>query len=54
MAAKGITAGRERYYRRNIALGDGAQGSALTVSSAVPGVPPGVWHGQAARALLGM
>ncbi|KOV92852.1 MobF family relaxase, partial [Streptomyces sp. NRRL WC-3723] len=51
MAVKGITAGRERYYRRNIALGDGAQGSAPTVSSAVPGVPPGVWHGQAARAL---
>ncbi|MEU7306133.1 MobF family relaxase [Streptomyces sp. NPDC007206] len=51
MAVKGITAGRERYYRRNIALGDGAQGGALTVSSSVPGVPPGVWHGQAARAL---
>lgn len=51
MAAKGIRAGRERYYRRNIALGDGAQGMELTVSSAVPGVPPGVWHGQAAAAL---
>ncbi|MET7490541.1 MobF family relaxase, partial [Streptomyces sp. NPDC005538] len=51
MAAKGITAGRERYYRRNIALGDGAQGTELTVSSSVPGVPPGVWHGQAAAAL---
>ncbi|MEV4868517.1 MobF family relaxase [Streptomyces syringium] len=51
MAAKGITAGRERYYRRNIALGDGAQGTEPTVSSAVPGVPPGVWHGQAAAAL---
>ncbi|MEU5196073.1 MobF family relaxase [Streptomyces scabiei] len=51
MAAKGITAGRERYYRRNIALGDGAQGTELTVSSSVPGVPPGVWHGQGARAL---
>ncbi|OEJ23054.1 hypothetical protein AR457_38330 [Streptomyces agglomeratus] len=51
MTAKGITAGRERYYRRNIALGDGAQGSEPTVFSAVPGVPPGVWHGQAARAL---
>lgn len=51
MTAKGITAGRERYYRRDIALGDGAQGSAPTVSSNVPGVPPGVWHGQAARAL---
>ncbi|MFB6984596.1 MobF family relaxase [Streptomyces sp. NPDC056297] len=46
-----ITAGRERYYRRNIALGDGAQGTELTVSSVVPGVPPGVWHGQAAAAL---
>ncbi|MFF8618814.1 MobF family relaxase [Streptomyces sp. NPDC015350] len=51
MTAKGITAGRERYYRRNIALGDGAQGTEPTVSSAVPGVPPGVWHGQAAAAL---
>ncbi|MFF1680738.1 MobF family relaxase [Streptomyces sp. NPDC058256] len=51
MTAKGITAGRERYYRRNIALGDGAQGSEPTVSSNEPGVPPGVWHGQAARAL---
>ncbi|MET8816394.1 MobF family relaxase [Streptomyces sp. NPDC004549] len=51
MAAKGIRAGRERYYRRNIALGDGAQGTELTVSSSVPGVPPGVWHGQAAAAL---
>ncbi|MFI6278048.1 MobF family relaxase [Streptomyces sp. NPDC050988] len=51
MTATGITAGRERYYRRNIALGDGAQGSVLTVSSSVPGVPPGVWHGQAAQAL---
>ncbi|MFD7861593.1 MobF family relaxase [Streptomyces sp. NPDC059783] len=51
MTAKGITAGRERYYRRNIALGDGAQGTEPTVSSSVPGVPPGVWHGQAAEAL---
>ncbi|MCX4826947.1 relaxase domain-containing protein [Streptomyces sp. NBC_01142] len=51
MTANAFTAGRERYYRRNIALGDGAQGTELTVSSSVPGVPPGVWHGQAARAL---
>ncbi|MEV0965513.1 MobF family relaxase [Streptomyces sp. NPDC049910] len=51
MTAKGITAGRERYYRRNIALGDGAQGTEPTVSSSVPGVPPGVWHGRAAAAL---
>ncbi|MFF2205185.1 MobF family relaxase [Streptomyces sp. NPDC058145] len=51
MAAKAITAGRERYYRRDIALGDGARGTELTVSSSVPGVPPGVWHGQAAAAL---
>lgn len=51
MTATGITAGRERYYRRNIALGDGAHGSALTVSSSVPGVPPGVWHGRGAAAL---
>ncbi len=51
MTATGITAGRERYYRRDIALGDGAQGRALTVSSAVPGVPPGVWHGQGADVL---
>ncbi|WP_331725947.1 MobF family relaxase [Streptomyces sp. NBC_00470] len=49
MTATGITAGRERYYRLNIALGDGASGSEPTVSSAVPGVPPGVWHGQGAR-----
>ncbi|WP_241720655.1 MobF family relaxase [Streptomyces lydicus] len=51
MTAKGLTAGSERYYRRNIALGDGAQGSTPTVSSNVPGVPPGLWHGQAARDL---
>ncbi|EGE39527.1 TrwC relaxase [Streptomyces sp. ACT-1] len=51
MTVKGITAGQERYYRRNIALGDGAQGTEPTVSSSVPGVPPGVWHGQAAAAL---
>ncbi|MFI1701417.1 MobF family relaxase [Streptomyces bobili] len=51
MTAIGITAGRERYYRRNVAVGDGAQGTELTVSSSVPGVPPGVWHGQAAQAL---
>lgn len=51
MAAKAITEGREGYYRRNIARGDGAQGTELTISSSVPGVPPGVWHGQAAAAL---
>lgn len=51
MTAKGITAQGERYYRRNIALGDGAQGSEPTISSTVPGVPPGTWHGQAARDL---
>ncbi|MYS33446.1 conjugative relaxase-like TrwC/TraI family protein [Streptomyces sp. KhCrAH-43] len=51
MTANAFTAGRERYYRRNIARGDGAPGAELTVSSSVPGVPPGVWHGQAARAL---
>ncbi|MEU7306299.1 MobF family relaxase [Streptomyces sp. NPDC007206] len=51
MTATGFTAGRERYYRRDIALGDGARGIEPTVSSAVPGVPPGVWHGQAARVL---
>ncbi|MGZ2361686.1 relaxase domain-containing protein [Streptomyces sp. 372A] len=51
MTANALTAGRERYYRRNIARGDGAPGAELTVSSSVPGVPPGVWHGQAARAL---
>ncbi|MFF8431743.1 MobF family relaxase [Streptomyces sp. NPDC016566] len=51
MTAHTVTEGRERYYRLGIALGDGAQGGELTVSSGVPGVPPGVWHGQAARAL---
>ncbi|WP_331725298.1 MobF family relaxase [Streptomyces zaomyceticus] len=51
MTANAFTAGRERYYRRNIARGDGAQGAELTVSSSVPGVPPGVWHGQGAHAL---
>ncbi|MFJ6687112.1 relaxase domain-containing protein [Streptomyces werraensis] len=51
MTVKGSTAGRERYYRRNIALGDRAPGAELTVSSSVPGVPPGVWQGQAAQAL---
>ncbi|MFI5867128.1 MobF family relaxase [Streptomyces sp. NPDC051546] len=51
MTANAFTAGRERYYWRNIARGDGAPGAELTVSSSVPGVPPGVWHGQGARAL---
>ncbi|MEU2057144.1 MobF family relaxase [Streptomyces bungoensis] len=51
MTANAFTAGRERYYRRGIARGDGAPGAELTVSSSVPGVPPGVWHGQAAAAL---
>ncbi|MFC5905347.1 MobF family relaxase, partial [Streptomyces zhihengii] len=51
MTAKAFTAGRERYYRRNVARGDGAPGAELTVSSSVPGVPPGVWHGQGAQAL---
>ncbi|MFH8260532.1 MobF family relaxase [Streptomyces roseolus] len=51
MTVKGITAGQERYYRRNIALGDGAQGAEPTVSFSEPGVPPGAWHGQAAHAL---
>ncbi|MGX1886793.1 MobF family relaxase [Streptomyces sp. NPDC055287] len=51
MTAKGITAKGYRYYRRNIAAGAGAQGSEPTVSSSAPGVPHGVWHGQAARAL---
>jgi len=51
MTVKGITAKGERYYRRNIAAGDGARGSEASVSSSVPGVPPGQWHGQAARAM---
>ncbi|MFG3207376.1 MobF family relaxase [Streptomyces sp. NPDC048192] len=51
MTVKGITAGRERYYRRDIAVGDGVRGGEPTVSSSVPGVPPGVWHGQAAKEL---
>ncbi|MFE7777735.1 MobF family relaxase, partial [Streptomyces sp. NPDC057445] len=51
MTAKGITADGWRYYRRSIAAGDGAVGGVATVSSDVPGVPPGYWHGQAARAL---
>ncbi|MFE5407094.1 MobF family relaxase [Streptomyces sp. NPDC056580] len=51
MTANAFTAGRERYYRLGIARGDGAPGAELTVSSSVPGVPPGVWHGQAAAAL---
>ncbi|MFF2205874.1 MobF family relaxase [Streptomyces sp. NPDC058145] len=51
MTAHAFTAGRERYYRLGIARGDGAPGAELTVSSSVPGVPPGVWHGRAAAAL---
>ncbi|MFE4925157.1 MobF family relaxase [Streptomyces sp. NPDC056661] len=51
MTAKGLTAKNYLYYRRNIAAGDGARGSEPTVSWAEPGVPPGVWHGQGARAL---
>ncbi|MGW4935138.1 MobF family relaxase [Streptomyces sp. NPDC004166] len=51
MTAKGITAKGYRYYRRSIAAGDGAVGGVATVSSSVPGVPPGVWHGQAADVL---
>ncbi|WP_327425337.1 relaxase domain-containing protein [Streptomyces sp. NBC_01707] len=51
MTAKGLTAKNYRYYRRNIAAGDGALGSEPTVSSGTPGVPPGVWHGRSAQAL---
>ncbi|GAA2447771.1 hypothetical protein GCM10010405_33980 [Streptomyces macrosporus] len=51
MTAQGITAASYRYYRRSIAAGDGAAGGRPTVSSAVPGVPPGIWHGRAARTL---
>lgn len=49
MTAKGLTAKNSLYYRRNIAAGDGVRGSEPTVSSGEPGVPPGVWYGQAAR-----
>jgi len=51
MTAQGITAAGYRYYRRSIAAGDGAAGGRPTVSSAVPGVPPGIWHGRAAGVL---
>ncbi|MEU6071906.1 MobF family relaxase [Streptomyces sp. NPDC047082] len=51
MTAAGITERAWRYYRRNIAAGDGARGSEPTISSGVPGVPPGIWHGQAAAEL---
>ncbi|MET7552544.1 relaxase domain-containing protein [Streptomyces sp. NPDC005479] len=51
MTAKGLTAKDYLYYRRNIAAGDGARGSEPTVSSDQPGVPPRVWHGQAAEAM---
>ncbi|MGI5133824.1 MobF family relaxase [Streptomyces sp. CA-106110] len=51
MTAKPITAKGYRYYRQSIAAGDGAGNGEATVSSSVPGVPPGVWHGRAARAL---
>ncbi|WP_277347755.1 MobF family relaxase [Streptomyces barkulensis] len=51
MTVKGITAKGHSYYQRNIAAGDGARGSEPTTSSSVPGVPPGEWHGQAARVL---
>ncbi|MDX2733626.1 MobF family relaxase, partial [Streptomyces sp. PA03-2a] len=51
MTAKGLTAKNYLYYRRNIAAGDGALGSEPAVSSDEHGVPPGVWHGQAAGAM---
>ena len=51
MTANAFTAGRERYYRLGLARGDGAWGAEPPVSSSVPGVPPGVWHGQGAAAL---
>ncbi|MFJ3658817.1 MobF family relaxase [Streptomyces nigra] len=51
MTANAFTAGRERYYRLGVARGDGARGAEPAVSSSVPGVPPGVWHGQGAAAL---
>ncbi|MFF3256999.1 MobF family relaxase [Actinacidiphila glaucinigra] len=48
MTMKGITAAGYRYYRRNIAAGDGARGGQVAVSSSTPGVPAGQWHGAAA------
>ncbi|MFC8785255.1 MobF family relaxase [Streptomyces nigra] len=53
MTANAFTAGRERYYRLGLARGDGTRGAEPAVSSSVPGVPPGVWHGQGA-AVLGL
>ncbi|MET8680960.1 MobF family relaxase [Streptomyces sp. NPDC004647] len=52
MTVKPLSAGEGyRYYLRSIAAADGARGSTAAPSSSVPGVPAGVWRGQAARDL---
>ncbi|MFF3565477.1 MobF family relaxase [Streptomyces sp. NPDC002574] len=51
MTCKAITAAGYAYYRRNIAQGDGVGGGGVAVSSAMPGVPVGQWHGRAATVL---
>ncbi|MFB7287819.1 MobF family relaxase [Actinacidiphila glaucinigra] len=51
MTGKAITAAGYAYYRRNIARGDGARGGGVAVSSSMPGVPAGQWHGRAAPVL---
>ncbi|WP_326580813.1 relaxase domain-containing protein [Actinacidiphila glaucinigra] len=53
MTCKAVTAAGYAYYRRNIAQGDGARGGGVAVSSAMPGVPVGQWHGRGA-AVLGL
>ncbi|WP_326581563.1 relaxase domain-containing protein [Actinacidiphila glaucinigra] len=53
MTCKAITAAGYAYYRRNITKGDGARGGGVAVSSSMPGVPAGQWHGRGA-AVLGL
>ncbi|MFE0773291.1 MobF family relaxase [Streptomyces sp. NPDC058861] len=51
MTGAAVTAENYRYYRSNVAAGDGVQGGGQAVSSSQPGVPAGVWTGRAAAAL---
>ncbi|MFE4304825.1 MobF family relaxase [Streptomyces sp. NPDC056891] len=53
MTGSAVTAENYRYYRNNVAAGDGVQGGGPAVSSSQPGVPAGVWTGRAA-AVLGL
>ncbi|MFD4243651.1 MobF family relaxase [Streptomyces sp. NPDC058525] len=51
MTGAAVTAENYRYYRSNVAAGDGVHGGEPAVSSSQPGVPAGVWAGRAAAAM---